>query len=219
MDSFWKFTSSAVFAATVVTTIGYGNMSPSTTAGQIFCVFFALFGIPLNMVVLNRVGKYMLAIERNACDFIQGKTNHRVSALPIDSEMKLTRFMIHLLSYISGTALFFVMPMVVFKQQEGWSYSQAIYYCFISLSTIGFGDYVAGTRLNMYSNPDRYYPEWYSILMASWIFFGLAWLALVINHTSDILERLNTHLKHWWSPEEPSNAGPVDEVKEPPVDG
>lgn len=69
------------------------------------------------------------------------------------------------------------------------------------------------------SNPDRYYPEWYSILMASWIFFGLAWLALVINHTSDILERLNTHLKHWWSPEEPSNAGPVDEVKEPPVDG
>ncbi|XP_038825459.1 potassium channel subfamily K member 16 [Salvelinus namaycush] len=203
MDSFWKFTSSAVFAATVVTTIGYGNMSPSTTAGQIFCVFFALFGIPLNMVVLNRVGKYMLAIERNACDFIQGKTNHR----------KLTRFMIHLLSYLSGTALFFVMPMVVFKQQEGWSYSQAIYYCFISLSTIGFGDYVAD------SNPDKYYPEWYSILMASWIFFGLAWLALVINHTGEILERLNTHLKHWWSPEEPSNAGPVDEVKEPPVDG
>lgn len=71
----------------VLRVLGYGNMSPSTTAGQIFCVFFALFGIPLNMVVLNRVGKYMLAIERNACDFIQGKTNHRVSTLPIDSEM------------------------------------------------------------------------------------------------------------------------------------
>uniref|UniRef100_A0AAZ3NNW5 Potassium channel domain-containing protein n=1 Tax=Oncorhynchus tshawytscha TaxID=74940 RepID=A0AAZ3NNW5_ONCTS len=172
MDSFWKFTSSAVFAATVVTTIGYGNMSPSTTAGQIFCVFFALFGIPLNMVVLNRVGKYML-----------GKTNHRVSNMDYTTWEEIDRFMIHLLSYLSGTALFFVMPMVVFKQQEGWSYSQAIYYCFISLSTIGFGDYVAD------SNPDQYYPEWYSILMASWIFFGLAWLALVINHTSDILER------------------------------
>ena len=71
----------------VLPVLGYGNMSPSTTAGQIFCVFFALFGIPLNMVVLNRVGKYMLAIERKASDFIQGKTNHRVSALPIDSEM------------------------------------------------------------------------------------------------------------------------------------
>lgn len=31
--------------------------------------------------------------------------------------------------------------------------------------------------------------------MASWIFFGLAWLALVINHTIDILERLNGHFK------------------------
>lgn len=53
-------------------------MSPSSTAGQIFCVFFALFGIPLNMVVLNRVGKYMLAIERNICDFLEVKTGRRV---------------------------------------------------------------------------------------------------------------------------------------------
>lgn len=53
-------------------------MSPSSTAGQIFCVFFALFGIPLNMVVLNRVGKYMLAIERNISDFLEVKTGRRV---------------------------------------------------------------------------------------------------------------------------------------------
>lgn len=52
--------------------------------------------------------------------------------------------MIHLVSYLSGSALFFVMPMLVFMQHEGWSYAQAIYYCFITLSTIGFGDYVAG---------------------------------------------------------------------------
>ncbi|XP_029349628.1 potassium channel subfamily K member 17-like [Echeneis naucrates] len=182
-DGFWKFTSSAVFAATVVTTIGYGNISPSSTAGQIFCVFFALFGIPLNMVVLNRVGKYMLVIERNISDFLEGKTGRR----------KCTRFFVHLVSYLSGTVLFFIVPMIVFQLHEGWTYSQAIYYCFITLSTIGFGDFVAD------SDPDKVYPEWYSILMASWIFFGLAWLALLINHSIDILERLNTHFKLWWS--------------------
>ncbi|XP_041809095.1 potassium channel subfamily K member 17 [Chelmon rostratus] len=181
-DGFWKFTSSAVFAATVVTTIGYGNMSPSSTAGQIFCVFFALFGIPLNMMVLNRVGKYMLVIERNISDFLEGKTGRR----------RCTRFFVHLVSYLSGAALFFVVPMIVFQQHEGWTYSQAIYYCFITLSTIGFGDFVAD------SNPDKHYPEWYSVLMASWIFFGLAWLALLINHSTDILERLNTHFKQRW---------------------
>ncbi|XP_026162861.1 potassium channel subfamily K member 17-like [Mastacembelus armatus] len=182
VDGFWKFTSSAVFAATVVTTIGYGNMSPSTSAGQIFCVFFALFGIPLNMVVLSRVGKYMLVIERNISDFLEGKTGRR----------KCTRFFVHLVSYLSGMALFFIIPMIVFEQQEGWTYAQAIYFCFITLSTIGFGDFVAD------NNPNKDYPDWYSLLMASWIFFGLAWLALLINHSIDILERLNAHFKQGW---------------------
>ncbi|XP_017287209.1 potassium channel subfamily K member 17 [Kryptolebias marmoratus] len=193
-DGFWKFTSSAVFAATVVTTIGYGNMSPTTTAGQIFCVFFALFGIPLNVVVLNRVGKYMLALGRNMSDFIEGKTKQK----------KCTRFFVHFISYICGAALFFIVPMIVFQQQEGWTYSQAIYYCFITLSTIGFGDFVAD------SNPDNDYPDWYSVLMASWIFFGLAWLALVINHSIDILERLNAYFKQLCcsqKPEEESGSG------------
>uniref|UniRef100_A0A3Q4H286 Potassium two pore domain channel subfamily K member 16 n=1 Tax=Neolamprologus brichardi TaxID=32507 RepID=A0A3Q4H286_NEOBR len=172
-DGFWKFTSSAVFAATVVTTI-YGNMIPSTTGGQIFCVFFALFGIPLNIVVLNRVGKYILAIVRNISDFFEKKSSRKTC----------TRFFIHFVCYVNGVALFFIMPMIVFKQQEGWTYAEAIYYCFISLSTIGFGDFVA-----------NYYPKWYSVLIASWIFFGMAWLALVINHSIEILERLNNYFK------------------------
>ncbi|XP_073323297.1 potassium channel subfamily K member 17 [Pagrus major] len=212
-DGFWKFTSSAVFAATVVTTIGYGNMSPSSTAGQIFCVFFALFGIPLNMVVLNRVGKYMLVIERNISDFLEEKTRRKTC----------TRFFVHLVSYLSGAVLFFVVPMLVFQMHEGWTYSQAIYYCFITLSTIGFGDFVAD------SNPDKVYPEWYSVLMASWIFFGLAWLALLINHSIDILERLNTHFKQRWGgqaqdkPDSAEGDNPdtqveeEDELKKPPV--
>ena len=35
---------------------GYGNLAPSTEAGQVFCVFYALVGIPLNVVFLNHLG-------------------------------------------------------------------------------------------------------------------------------------------------------------------
>ncbi len=66
--------------------------------------------------------------------------------------------------------------------------------------------------------------------MASWIFFGLAWLALLINHSIDILERLNTHFKQRWAgqTQEDESASAEgdnpetqmedeDEIKGPPV--
>ncbi|XP_053700615.1 potassium channel subfamily K member 17 [Synchiropus splendidus] len=199
-DGFWKFTSSAVFAATVVTTIGYGNISPSSTAGQIFCVFFALFGIPLNVVVLNKVGKYMLALGRTIAEFLEKRTGRP----------KCTRFLVHLVSFLCGVVLFFIVPMLVFQTYEGWTYSQTIYYCFITLSTIGFGDFVAD------SNPDRSYPDWYSFIMASWIFFGLAWLALLINHAIDILERLNGYFKQRLGRREPSTQTETESTDAPP---
>ncbi|RXN11443.1 potassium channel subfamily K member 17-like protein [Labeo rohita] len=104
--------------------------------------------------------------------------------------------------------LYFVVPMLLFKEYEGWSYAEAIYYCFITLSTIGFGDYVAD------HNPEINYPEWYSCLMAVWIFFGLAWLALLINHSIDLLESLNAYMRGRQNAETQ-----VEESKEQPEKG
>lgn len=52
--------------------------------------------------------------------------------------------------------------------------------------------------------------------MATWIFFGLAWLALVINHSIDILERLNAYFKQLCcghKPEEQSASGEDDSTQ------
>ncbi|KAK3537171.1 hypothetical protein QTP70_002645 [Hemibagrus guttatus] len=187
---FWKFTSSAVFAATVVTTIGYGNISPSTMPGQMFCVFFAIIGIPLNMVVLNKVGKYMLAIERNFCTSIAKKTNHQ----------KFVLVSLHFASFIGSAFLYMVVPMFFFKTYEGWSYSQGMYYCFITLSTVGFGDFVADY------NPNTDYPDWYGCILGVWIFFGMAWLALLINHTIDLLGHLDAYLRSGKKSDKPTKS-------------
>lgn len=61
--------------------------------------------------------------------------------------------------------------------------------------------------------------------MASWIFFGLAWLSLLINHSIDILERLNNYFKHKWgrqmhTAEADSTDTQVDQedkIKKPPL--
>ncbi|XP_073938369.1 potassium channel subfamily K member 17 isoform X4 [Castor canadensis] len=56
----WEFMGSFFFSVSTITTIGYGNLSPQTVAARLFCIFFALVGIPLNLVVLNRLGDFML---------------------------------------------------------------------------------------------------------------------------------------------------------------
>lgn len=35
---------------------------------------------------------------------------------------------------------------MVFSHVEGWSFSEGFYFAFITLSTIGFGDYVVGEK-------------------------------------------------------------------------
>jgi len=46
----------------------------------------------------------------------------------------------------TGTLLFLVFPPLVFSYVEGWSYGEGFYFTFITLSTIGFGDYVVGNK-------------------------------------------------------------------------
>ncbi len=49
-----------------------------------------------------------------------------------------------LIMVLGGTILMIIIPAVVFTRTEDWNFGTAIYYCIVTLSTIGFGDYVAG---------------------------------------------------------------------------
>lgn len=63
-----------------------------------------------------------------------------------------------------------------FSRYEGWSYFDSIYYCFITLTTIGFGDMVALQKDNALNNK----PE-YVMFALIFILFGLAIVAASLN--------------------------------------
>uniref|UniRef100_A0A8C4JU30 Potassium channel domain-containing protein n=1 Tax=Dromaius novaehollandiae TaxID=8790 RepID=A0A8C4JU30_DRONO len=155
----WDFSNSFFFAGTVVSTIGYGTLRPKTAGGQIFCVFFALFGIPLNIVFLHRVGLNRQGSSR--------KDRQKMGCILPNKFLTLLFFL------VTGMLVFLCLPSLFFHITEGWSYSEGIYFAFITLSTIGFGDYVVGKQ------PDRNYFSYYRTLVAIWILFGLAWIALL----------------------------------------
>ena len=59
---------------------------------------------------------------------------------------------------------------------SGWSYFHSIYYCFVTLTTIGFGDYVALQQDNsLERNPD------YVAFALIFIMLGLAIIAAWLN--------------------------------------
>ncbi|XP_053489099.1 potassium channel subfamily K member 16-like [Ictalurus furcatus] len=164
----WDFGSSFFFAGTVVTTIGYGNLSPTTYPGQVFCVFYALCGIPLNLAFLNQLSK-CLSVHL-------GRLENRMMSMQCVEVLAVALFL------LMGSLLFLIFPPVIFSYVEGWSYGEGFYYAFITLSTIGFGDYVVG------NGQDKQNVSVYRCLAAVWIIFALAWLALLLNIGARIME-------------------------------
>ncbi|KHN70643.1 TWiK family of potassium channels protein 7 [Toxocara canis] len=58
-EMLWTYANSIFFATTVITTIGYGNLVPATQFGRVACIVFALFGIPLLLVTIADIGKFL----------------------------------------------------------------------------------------------------------------------------------------------------------------
>ncbi|XP_070544819.1 uncharacterized protein [Ptychodera flava] len=55
----WDMSGALFFVTTVITTIGYGSIAPISNGGRAFCIFFAMIGIPLNLLVLTDIGTLM----------------------------------------------------------------------------------------------------------------------------------------------------------------
>lgn len=47
-----------------------------------------------------------------------------------------------ILYLIPGIVVFLLLPSLIFSYFEEWSFADAMYYSFVTLSTIGFGDFV-----------------------------------------------------------------------------
>lgn len=56
----WAFINSLLFSFTVMSTIGYGRHTPSTTGGRIFLIVYAIIGIPLTAFFLAQTAERCL---------------------------------------------------------------------------------------------------------------------------------------------------------------
>lgn len=130
----WKFQGALYFSLVVVAMIGYGHSTPRTVGGKLFCMSYALVGIPLCMIMFQNVGERLNTFVTYILK--QVKKCFRMKNTEV-SQTDLI-FITTNLSTVIITA-----GALVFSHFERWKYLDSLYYCFITLTTIGFGDFVA----------------------------------------------------------------------------
>ena len=162
---------------TAITTIGYGIQAPETDEGRWYCIFYSLFGVPLNAVTILTVAAYMTmgtewVLRRPG---LLGHNNWKTM------QRGCAAFFLSLIFFI----VFIIVPTVCIvlteDSSDSWSWIDSFYFCFITLSTIGFGDIVAGrTESNARGNAAglRFLGE---VALMLWIFLGLAYMVMVFN--------------------------------------
>ncbi|XP_077990300.1 two pore potassium channel protein sup-9-like [Glandiceps talaboti] len=130
----WKFAGSFYFAVTVITTIGYGHTAPLTIGGKIFCMGYALIGIPLSLVMFQSIGERLNVFTAYGLKHIKKCLGFRNTEVSHTNLVVVGAFNVTVITVAGAFA---------FTKFEGWTFMNSYYYIFITLTTIGFGDYVA----------------------------------------------------------------------------
>lgn len=166
VTSNWDLAASMFFANTLVTTIGYGQATPLSDTGKAFSIFYALIGVPFTMLVLTAcVQRLLYPLVLAPVSLLQRSGLEPRSATAVHFALLL--FLVVL--------CFFVAPAAIFTVVEGsWSFLDGIYFCFISLCTIGLGDFVPGMQ-----SGQNYRPLYLGSVMV-YLFLGLMMMYLLL---------------------------------------
>lgn len=161
----WTLLQGVFFASTVLTTIGYGNIAPVTLSGRVFCLSFALIGIPLTLSVIADLG-VLLASAVSAipcwgwCRSWWSLDDGGKAAMWRNGLIALGAVLLLFVYLAAGAAMFTLW-------EDGWDFFDGFYFCFITMTTIGFGDLVPR------------HPS-YTLLCTLYILMGLALTSTII---------------------------------------
>ncbi|KAJ9451775.1 hypothetical protein DIPPA_55566 [Diplonema papillatum] len=225
MTKQWTLSGSVFYSMTVITTIGYGNLAPTTYNGRSFTVCYAIFGIGVIAQLLGSCagiligmasgtwarlcgkkvstrlqqdeeddldpwvawedlwqrlvvdGQFDLAklpellekltgvprvsfdsqvmdyvkaeADKGNTGFVSPATVARTIALwlrttaGVPKKVKSSR----ILSIFTACVLWAVLWAFAFSAIEGWTYRESLWFCVVTMSTIGFGDFSPGSKL------------------------------------------------------------------------
>uniref|UniRef100_A0A0N4ZIH6 Potassium channel subfamily K member 18 n=1 Tax=Parastrongyloides trichosuri TaxID=131310 RepID=A0A0N4ZIH6_PARTI len=167
----WTITTAIFFTTTLLTTIGYGNLVPTSFYGRLFCIVYALFGVPLILITVADIGKFLseniirlYGAYTRAKKKINKKYNEKINnnnnITSINGQFEgedddntkekdqLMQFglgnyvAIPILLIVTILLSYMTIGALIIANLEGWHFFEGFYFSFITMTTVGFGDIV-----------------------------------------------------------------------------
>ena len=181
---------------------GYGNLTPRTVPGKLVTILYAIIGIPLFLLYLTNIGgilaksfkwTYARLCKCQICLHYFGRRRRRKrrkhdnadsTDLETDDEsddeneeQDLDSVTVPISLCLTIMVSFIVGGATLFSEWESWDLLEGSYFCFISLSTIGFGDYVPGDSIQSESGEIQLS----FIFCSMYLMLGMALIAMCFN--------------------------------------
>lgn len=145
----------------ISTTCGYGDLEPSTVAGQFFTIVFAIYGVIILGVFIGIFGSFISEAQSKAMKRFQHKRQYQMietlfrhSDRPLE-ESGFWRDHVSLADDIWKvvTAEFPLIGLVavmalILGIREGWGLTSTLYFCIMAATTTGYGDYTPKTQID-----------------------------------------------------------------------
>ncbi|KAI5625578.1 potassium channel subfamily K member 13-like, partial [Silurus asotus] len=139
---------------------GYGLAAPTTTNGKIFLIFFALIGCSAAILLFNLFIERILTFityvlsrchEQKMSNSSQGVAASNLTTQPggTTSGQEDWKPSVYHVTLIMLAVCFLVACTAsgLYSVVEDWGYLESMYFCFVTFSTMGFGDMVSGQEM------------------------------------------------------------------------
>ena len=144
----WSVNECIYFCVVVITSVGYGDLSPLTRPGKIYTIFFIFLSFTIVLsafgLILAEISDHASRAKGNVMKVLRNrglKTDVRLlKKLENERLASAQRHLIEIAQLVGITAATLGAGAIFVYLDEGWDTLDCIYWAVVTLSTVGFGD-------------------------------------------------------------------------------
>ncbi|KAG5418787.1 TOK1 [Candida metapsilosis] len=200
-----SFGSALYYCIVSILTIGLGDIIPKSSGAKVVVLIFSLVGVLLMGLIVATLRSVIISSAAPAVfwndteikrrKYIDKLIQEKRTLTPeeafrkirhIRNQVTTARANIGLAMTVFIFLVFWLLGGMIFHFIEGWSYFNSIYFCFLCLLTIGYGDYAPKTGLGR-------------VFFVSWAISAVPLMTILVSNVGDELYDVSNRMSDWFS--------------------